>query len=181
MLKATSMTYEIISVIADISLALSFLVALAFGIVQARQAARDRRERLTVETLRNFQTREFGELSAKLSYHKTPSSFEEFKQLPIQEQAKYIQFSQEMETLGILVAEQLIDIDLVDKILGSFVTTSWQKYNKIFQDIRKEHSDPFLGEYFQWLSEHINDRMLKKPRKPFHESNRLDSNLDKGK
>lgn len=171
------MTYEIISLIADISLALSFLVALAFGIVQARQAARDRRERLTLQTLRNFQTREFAELSAKLSYHKTPSSFKEFQQLTIQEQAKYIQFSQEMETLGILVAEQLIDIDLVDKTLGLFVTNSWHKYNKIFQEIRKEHSDPFLGEYFQWLAEHINDRMQKKPREPFHEANRLNNNL----
>jgi len=53
-------------------------------------------------------------LSAQLSYHKTPSGFKEFQQLPIQEQAKYIQFSQEMESLGILVAEQLIDIELVD-------------------------------------------------------------------
>ena len=177
MLILKSMTFEIISLIADISLALSFLAALSFSIVQARQAARDRRERLTLETLRNFQTREFAELSAKLSYHKTPSGFREFLQLPIQEQAKYIQFSQEMESLGILVAEQLIDIELVDKTLGLFVTASWSKYDKIIQDIRKEHSDPFLGEYFQWLAEHINDRMQKKPRKPFHEANKLNSNL----
>ena len=80
-----------------------------------------------------------------------------------------------MESLGILVAERLIDIDLVDKILGSFVTTSWQKYKIVFEDIRKKHSDPFLGEYFQWLAAYINDRMQKDQRKPFHEMHKFTS------
>src|SRR6185295_5260897 len=167
-----SMRYETIELIANISLALSFLAAVIFGIVAARDAARSRRERLTLETLHNFHTREFAEISAQLSYHKLPASYEEFQSLPIQEQAKYIQFSQEMESLGLLVAEQLIDIDLVDKTLGSFVTTSWQKYKTIFEEIRKRQSDPFLGEYFQWLAEYIEDRMQKQPRKPFHETHK---------
>ena len=169
------MKYEIISLIADISLALSFLLALVFGIIQAREMAQDRRERLTLEALRNFQSREFAELSGQLSYHKLPSNLKEFEQLPLNEQAKFIQFGQEMESLGILVAERLIDIDLVDKILGSFVTTSWQKYKIVFEDIRKKHSDPFLGEYFQWLAAYINDRMQKDQRKLFHEMHKFTS------
>jgi hypothetical protein len=128
-----------------------------------------------METLRTFQTREFAELEGQLSYHKSPLSFKEFEQLPLREQAKFIQFSQEMESLGILVAEGLVDIDLVDKTLGSFVTTSWQKYKIIFEDIRQKHSDPFLGEYFQWLAEYINDRMKKEPRKPFYETHGVNS------
>jgi hypothetical protein len=35
------MTYEIISLIADVSLALSFLAALVFGFVQVLQASQD--------------------------------------------------------------------------------------------------------------------------------------------
>jgi hypothetical protein len=167
------MNYEIISVIADVSLALSFLAAIVFGYVQVKQAAQDRRERFTMETLRNFQSREFAELEGQLSFHKIPSSFQEFQKLSLNEQAKFIQFSQEMESLGILVAEGLIDIELVDKTLGLFVTASWQKYKIIFQQIRKEQSDPFLGEYFQWLAEYINNRMKNKPRIPFHERHRF--------
>jgi hypothetical protein len=171
------MRYEIISLIADVSLALSFLAAFLFGFVQVRQAARDRRERSTMEALRNLQTREFAELSGKLTYHKTPSNFKEFDQLSLLEQAKYIQFGQEMESLGILVAEGLIDIDLVDKTLGSFVTTSWQKYKNIFAEIRLRHLDPFLGEYFQWLAEYIEDRMKKDPRKPYYETHKFTTSL----
>jgi len=50
---------DTIGLIANISLALSLVVGLIFGIVQTRAAARDRRERLTLETLAAFQTREF--------------------------------------------------------------------------------------------------------------------------
>ena len=75
-----------------------------------------------------------------------------------------------MESLGILVAEKFINIDLVDKTLGSFVTNAWEKYEKLFLDIREKLPDPFLGEYFQWLAEQIDERMKKNPRKPFYES-----------
>jgi hypothetical protein len=81
--------------------------------------------------------------------------------LTLQEQANCIQFSQEMEVSGISVAEHLVDIDLVDKTLGSFVTSSWQNHKVIFEELRLK-SDPFLGEYFQWLAECMNNQMQKK-------------------
>ncbi|HEV3249950.1 MAG TPA: hypothetical protein VGZ71_03305 [Puia sp.] len=164
------MTNEIIALIANLALALSFIVGLVFGIVQVRLAARDRRERLTLETLREFQTREFVELMLFISSHDLPSNRAEFLALPSNEQVMILQFSQEMESLGILVAERLINIDLVDKTLGSFVTTAWQKYKIMFMETRGTLQDPFLGEYFQWLAERIDERMGKNPRKPFFES-----------
>jgi hypothetical protein len=162
------MTTDIVALIANVSLALSFIVALIFGVVQVRAAARDRRERLTLEALRNFQTREFAELIQYISYGKLPSSFKELQALPISDCIMLIQFAQEMESLGILVAEKLINIDLVDKTLGSLVTTAWEKYKAVFLDMRQNQPDPFLGEYFQWLAEGIDERMQKNPRQPFY-------------
>jgi len=163
------MTNDIISLVANVALALSFIVGLIFGIAQVRAAARDRRDRLTLEALRNFQSRDFAELLQYISSHDIPTSREELQSLPIGEQVSFLQLSQEMEMLGILVAEKLIDIDLVDKTLGSFVSTSWEKYEGMALNLRKE--DPFLNEYFQWLAEKISERMSKIPRKPFHEKN----------
>ncbi len=68
------MTNDIITLIANLALALSFIVALIFGIAQVKAAARDRRERLTLETLRNFQTREFAELMHYIIYHNMPAN-----------------------------------------------------------------------------------------------------------
>ena len=83
---------------------------------------------------------------------------------------RFIQFGQQMESLGLLLAEHLINIDLVDKTLGSFVVTAWNKYKTLFLDLRQKQSDPFLGEYFQWMAEQIDYRMKQKPRKPFFET-----------
>jgi len=38
----------------------------------------------------------------------------------------------------------------------------------MFLDTREKSPDPYLGEYFQWLAELINDRMKKYPREPFY-------------
>src|SRR6266700_2857781 len=117
------MTNDIITLIANLALTLSFIVALIFGVAQVKAAARDRREHLTLETLRNFQTREFAELLNYINTHNMPASRKEMITLPTSEQILFIQFAQVMESLGMLVAERFIDIDLVDKTLGSFVTT----------------------------------------------------------
>jgi hypothetical protein len=162
------MNSQTITNIANVALSLSVIVAVIFGIAQVKAAARDRRERLTLEVLRQFQTREFSELIHFVNIFEIPATFEESRQQPANERIMMIQFGQQMESLGMIVAEGLIDIDLVDKTLGSFVTTSWEKYKVLFLDIRA-NGDPFLGEYFQWLAEKIDRRMKECPRKPFNE------------
>jgi hypothetical protein len=166
------MTNDIIALIANVALALSFIVALVFGIAQVKAAARDRRERLTLETLRDFQSHEFAGLMIFIMSNTMPATYEEWQRLPDNDKAMFLQFAQKMESLGMLVAEGFINTDLVDKTLGSFVNTAWGKYKTGFTDLRKELPDPFLGEYFQWLSERIEERIKKNPRKPFFESSR---------
>ena len=167
------MTSDLIALIANLALALSFIVGLIFGIAQVRAAARDRRERLTLETLRNFQTREFAELIRYITSSVAPATGAALRALPDKEQTIFIQFAQQMESLGLLVAEHLINLDLVDKTLGSLVTTAWEKYKIMFMDMREKMPDPFLAEYFQWLAERIDERMLKNPRKPFYKTDTL--------
>ncbi|MBA3648468.1 MAG: hypothetical protein H0W62_07955 [Chitinophagales bacterium] len=48
------MTNDILTIIANVALTLSFLIALVIGIAHVRASARDRRERLTLDTLNNF-------------------------------------------------------------------------------------------------------------------------------
>lgn len=164
------MNYELIGVIANISLALSLIVALIFGIMEARSSDRERREALTLETLRTFETREFAELLQYVETHAMPKSRAELRALPPNEQVMFIQFSQQMENLGILVAERMIDIDLVDKTLGSFVSTTWRKIKPMAEQTRAEDREPFFSEYFQWLAELIDERLKTFPRQAFHEA-----------
>lgn len=121
------MVNDIITLVANVALALSFVVALIFGIAQVRAAARDRRERLALESLRGFQTREFAQFIHYVTTHTMPATLKEQQALPHGEQIIFIQLAQQMEALGLLVANKLIDIDLVDRTLGSFVTVAWGK------------------------------------------------------
>ena len=162
------MNNELIALLANLALTLSLIVAVIFGIVQVQTAKRDRHERLTLESLRNFQSREFAELIYFTTHGEVPVTLEGLRALPERDQVLLIQFGQEMESLGILVAEKLADIDLVDKTLGSFVSSSWKKFSALYIDIRQKNNDPFLSEYFQWLAECIDDRMKNKPRQPYH-------------
>src|SRR5882724_12629494 len=163
------MTSETITLIANIALSVSAIIALVFGIAQVKTATRDRQERFTLEALRNFNTREFSELMNYVTSHDIPPTHEDWQKLPAHEGIIITQFAQEMESLGLLVAERLINIDLVDKTLGSLVTTTWEKYKVMFTDIREKQPDPFLGEYFQWLAERIDERMKETPRKPYYQ------------
>ena len=156
------MSSDLIILLANLALTLSFFIALIFGIAQLRVTARDRRERFTLETLRTFQTREFAELIQYILSHDFPSSYEGFQARSAGDQTCFIQFAQEMESIGILVAEKFIDIDLLDKTLGVFVANAWEKYKPMYLDMREKLSDPFLGEYFQWLAERIDKRMRDK-------------------
>ena len=167
-----SATVDLVSVIGNIAIALSFVIALVFGIVQVRQAGRDRRERLTLETLRAFADRGFAELMYLVQRQELPKTGEELRVLARDQQVLFIQMAQMMEGLGVMVAEDLISLDLVDKTLGDFVITAWKKYQPVFLDMRANIPDPFLGEYFQWLAEHIEKRMTENPRRPFYVAGR---------
>jgi len=163
------MKTELITNLANIALALSFIVALIFGVAQVRMAARDRKERFTLDILRNFQSREFCELMHHMNTYEIPSNSEEMNKLNAESWVRIVQFSQEMESLGMLVAEKYINIDLVDKTLGSFVITSWEKLKPMVLDNRINQPDPFINEYYQWLAEKLSERMRTKPRRPFNE------------
>lgn len=160
------MTNEMIAMLANVALTMSFIVALVFGVVQVQQAARDRRDRLMLEALRNFQTRDFAELLQFVNAGPMPASREELLTRPVHEQVLFMQFAQEMEMLGILVAERYIDLALVDKTLGTYVATCWEKYKPLTESARA--GDPFLNEYFQWLAERIDERAARNPRQPFY-------------
>jgi hypothetical protein len=151
------MNSDIITTFANLALTLSFIVALIFGIVQVRVAGRDRREHLALGTLSAFQTREFAELIYFINNLKPMSGWGEVESLPAEDQIKFIQFGQQMESLGLLVAESLINLVLVDKTLGSFVAASWGKFKLMFYEARENIPDPFLGEYYQWLAEFIDE------------------------
>jgi len=161
------MSNEFVALLANIALTLSVIVAVIFGIAQVKTANKDRRERLTLDTLRSFQTKEFAEMLHYVNRTKIPPSSDEWASWSADDQVHFVHLIMQMEAIGLLLAERFIDIDLLDKTLGSFVSTTWQKCRLLILDMREKNHDTFLSEYFQWMAEQIEKRMKEKPRKPF--------------
>jgi len=166
------MTNEFVALIANIALTLSVIVAVIFGIAQVKTTRKDRRERFTLDTLRTFQTKEFAEMLHYVSRIEVPASANEWTTWTEDDQVRFVHLTQQMEAIGLLLAEKLISIDLLDKTLGSFVSSAWEKCRALITDLRKKNDDPHLAEYFQWMAEQIELRMKEKPRKPFYLSSK---------
>ena len=161
---------EMIAEIANISLALSFVVAIVFGIAEVRSAGRDRRERLALDVLNTFQSREFAELMRFILTSTFPKTRAELFALPKEETIMFTQLAQQMETLGLMVSTGAVSIELIERTHGSFITMAWDKYKEVFMSMREnpESPDPYLGEYFQWLAERVDEQIKNHPRQPFY-------------
>jgi len=161
---------EFSTLLANASLVLSLVVALVFGFFQAQAASRDRRERLTLETLRFMQTREFAEFILFINACKIPRTEAERQARPEEDKVRFIQFAQQMESLGMLVVDGVLDLGLVEKSLGSFVITAWEAYKPVFTEMRVSTNDPYLGEYFQRMAELMDKRLKNQPRPPAYKA-----------
>ena len=158
------------TIVGNLAIALSFVVALVFGIAQVRTAARERRERLTIETIRAMQSRDMAAHFHRIRVTPPPRTMQELYAMSDEEQISLIQFAQEMEMLGLLVYDGIIDVDLVERTLGDFVKNSWEKSRPLFEQMRAEVHDPYLAEYFEWLAKRLDQRMRDAPRTPAYQS-----------
>lgn len=166
------MPNELIAVIANIALSLSVVVAVIFGIIQTRTASKDRRIKLTIETLNHFQTREFAENMLYVYREKFPANYEEWLEQR-EQHGRYVHIAQQLESLGLLVAERMISLDLLDRTLGSYITVAWEKFKPLTIANREKNNDPYMNEYFQWLAEQVDRRMSNNPREPFFKSGQI--------
>lgn len=164
------MSTEFLAMLANIALTLSLIVAIVFGLAQVKAEKRNRREKLTIDALQNFQSREFAELILFVTTTEYPDTIEKWILWPKEDRVRFIQITQQMESLGILLADGVINFNLVDKTLGSFVISIWEKCKPLVLEMREKNPDPYLAEYFQWMAEQIDKRMKANPRKPFFQT-----------
>ncbi len=66
---------------------------------------------------------------------------------------------------------------MLDKTLGSFVTSSLGKYKPVSLDMKEKIPDTYISEYFQWMAEKIDKRMQENQRLPFFNSSKSKINI----
>ncbi|MFA5943936.1 MAG: hypothetical protein WC876_05675 [Candidatus Thermoplasmatota archaeon] len=59
------------------------------------------------------------------------------------------------ETLGVLVHNRVVPIDLVDQVIGGFLRESWRRLEGYVKWKRSAIGYTRWGEWYQWLFEHL--------------------------
>jgi len=62
------------------------------------------------------------------------------------------------EAIGVLLHRKLIDVGLVDDLLGPSVTKTWEKIESTVEGWRTQYSSPELGAWFEYLYNEMNKR-----------------------
>lgn len=62
------------------------------------------------------------------------------------------------ETLGVLVHNRVVPIDVVDQVIGGFLRESWRRLGAFVRQRRADLQAPRWGEWYQWLVERIDER-----------------------
>ena len=72
------------------------------------------------------------------------------------------------ESMGILLYNPEVTIEMIDDAFSGPILFSWQKLERYVNDLRLELGRDTLFEWFQWLSERMIDREKANPPVPAH-------------
>jgi hypothetical protein len=76
------------------------------------------------------------------------------------------------ETIGVLVYQRELTLDLVDDFFSGPIIVSWRKLERYVKETRKTLQRETLFEWYQWLAERMMQRESKTPAVPAHVAHR---------
>lgn len=72
------------------------------------------------------------------------------------------------ETIGVLVFQKELTLDLVDDFFSGPIILSWRKLARYLEDVRTDWERETVFEWFQWLAEQMMAREKQSPPVPAH-------------
>ena len=161
-----------LSVIIDIISVSVLILGLVFGLIQLRQYRLSQNREASLHLLNSFQTTDFlhgiwiiQELPAGLSK-------KEIEERVGSDIRLILLVISNWESLGILVFNREITIEMVDDAYSAPIIVSWQKLEKYITDMRNDlkRNTPF--EWFQWLVDRMKEREKLNPPVPAYIAHR---------
>jgi hypothetical protein len=138
----------------DLVTTLAVVIGVAFGLIQLRQALRSRRDVAAVDIVRTIQTQEIrraANLVLKLPLDADPESVRADPRML--EAALAVDSACEM--WGSMVFEGVMDLHMLDRMVGGWVRATWQRLRRWVEAERNEAQNPNIGEWWQWLYDEL--------------------------
>lgn len=141
-----------LAVIVEAVAAVAVVIGLGFGLVQLRQAVRNRRDYAAVDIVRTVQTQE------------VRSAIRRIFDLPLDADPETIRGNPEVltaalavdsacEMWGCMVFEGVVHHKIVDRMVGGWIRGSWERLHVWVESEREVARNVNVGEWWQWLYE----------------------------
>lgn len=126
------------NIILDIMPILGIVSAIAYYIVISRNANKTRKAQLFMQLYENFQRPDFwkryGEIIFLHEYNDFEDWWERYGPENIDTFSSWMSFGTYFCGIGVLIKSNLIDIDLVDDLLGDYVIWVWKKWEPLMKE-----------------------------------------------
>jgi hypothetical protein len=143
-----------VAVIVEAVAAVAVVVGLIFGLIQLRQAVRNRRDLAAVDIVRTVQTQEVRLAIRKifdLPFDADPDLVRGDPQL----MSAALAVDSACEMWGCMVFEGVVNHRIVDRMVGGWIRGSWKRLRKWVESEREIADNPNIGEWWQWVYEVI--------------------------
>lgn len=133
---------------------IALVAGASFAGYQLLRFEQGRKQAAAVQVLQNIQSPEFRAAYAhiyELPIGAPPDTIRKDKTLDDAATTVMMAF----ETLGVMVHNRIVPIDIVDQVIGGFLRESWRRLEPYMKWKRERLSAPRLGEWYQWLFEHL--------------------------
>lgn len=162
-----------ISTLANLINAIAVTAGVIFAAAQIREFRRQRRRQSMYTLVQTFQSADFTKALHRII--DLPDNLDRAairaEVGPEGEDAIYF-VTTTWETIGVLVFQKEITLDLVDDFFSGPLIISWRKLARYLEDVRRERHRDTLFEWFQWLAERMIEREKSSAPVPAHVAHR---------
>ncbi|MEX2546917.1 MAG: hypothetical protein WD830_03915 [Chloroflexota bacterium] len=135
---------------------MAVVVGVVFGLIELRRTARDRRDLAAVDIVRTVQTQEVRRAVGRVLKLPDDADSELIRSDPtLLDDALAVDSACEM--WGSMVFEGVVDLHLLDRMVGGWVRGSWRRLRGWVEAERAETRNPNVGEWWQWLYERLEE------------------------
>ena len=146
-----------LSTIANLAEAFAVIVAVSFGMVQLRQLNAQRRREAAFTLMHSIQSPQMLRGILIIDRLQDMPAKAEIDALPENDQVDVTALLATWESLGILVFNHEIPLQMVDYFYSGTLAQSWRKLQRYVGELREATARPTRWEWFQWLAERMQE------------------------
>ena len=158
--------------VAEIISGITVVFGIGFGFIEFRRHKEKEQREASANLARSFQTEQFASAIRVMFELPGPIDKTQYDALPKEDQNLLWVLFCSMESIGILVHQGDLPLELVDEFFSLPSVLGWQRLRPYVEELREDLQGPQAWEWYQWLSESLQKRHREVPRVPAHIAHR---------